>query len=153
MKKLMCFIAVMLIAGAALADEYITAKVANNSEVNLSINADLTLLDRSITPARGLHYLPDSENSSKKVDAGKSCEIKFRKPTMSVDFDPSNLDNYKMQVKILYGQSSLHRFQYSEKFDVQVDRDRLTIVTEGSGSDAAVEFRIEAGEGPYTKYI
>jgi hypothetical protein len=144
MKKLMCLIAAMLVAGAVVADDYIVVKTANNSEVNLSVDADLTLLDRSITPARGLHYIPDSENSSKKVDARNSCEIKFHKPTVPVGFDLGNLGNYKMQVKILYGESSLHKFQYSEKFDVQVDRDRLTFASD------VVDFTIEAD--PWVEY-
>ena len=141
MKKLMCFIAGMLVAGAVVADEYITANIANNSEVNLSINAGLTLLDRSITPTRRLHYISDPERSSKRVDAGKSCEIKFRKPTVP---DYVDLAKCQMQVKILYGKSSLHRFQYSMKFDVQVDRDELTIPSD------VVDFTIEAD--PWTEY-
>jgi hypothetical protein len=147
MKKLICFIAVMFIAGAVVAEEYITVRVTNESSVDLAINAGLTLLDRTKNPTRGLHYIPDSEKSSKKIDARKLCEIKFRKPTIP---DYVDLGKCQMQIRIIYGESSLDAFQYSDKFDIQVDRekpDRLTIV---SDKPDVVEFTIEAD--PWTEY-
>ena len=60
-----------------------------------------------------------------------------------------------MEFSIQYGESTLHRCQYSEQFEVtvdpaaSVDRDRLTIVSKVPAPDV-VEFTIEAD--PRIKY-
>jgi hypothetical protein len=60
-----------------------------------------------------------------------------------------------MEFSIQYGESTLHRCQYSEQFEVMVDpvasvdRDRLTIVSKVPVLDV-IEFTIETD--PYTDY-
>jgi hypothetical protein len=53
MKKLMCFIALMLVAGAVVADKYLTVRVANESAVVLKLDAiSFTILSDPYTEYR-----------------------------------------------------------------------------------------------------
>jgi hypothetical protein len=128
MKKLLCFIAVMLVAGAVVANEYFTVRVNNKSSVDLDLGVSLALFDET-TPTRGTYYLPSKEHDPKKVGAGEICETKFIKPCIPIGVNPSNC---KMEFSIQYGESTLHRCQFSKQFEVTLDpvastdRERLT---------------------------
>jgi hypothetical protein len=153
MKKLMCLIAAMLVAGAVVAEDHLTVEVYNRSRAELDLNVGLALFDEtSLTEA--MYYLPSKEHNPKKVGPGEICEAKFLKPYTPKSINPSNC---KMEFSIQYGESTLDKYQYSEQFEVEEEdpalpterNKRLTIIVpEGSDSDT-VKFRIDAGRHRY----